>query len=189
MTTLSQNQSADRIHIIDALRGFTLLGIIIAHMTEQYYAGPLPEVINKAAHPSDFDNIVMGFSLIFISGKFFMIFSFLFGMSFYLQLKNANGDFRFLVKFAWRLLLLFGIGMIHHLHYRGDILSIYAMLCFGLLITYRLPEKYLLWIGLLLVIDVPGMVTRVVQLSLGQDDSFLKQDQSALQRYYDIFKN
>src|SRR5688572_11424713 len=190
MTTLSQTQPADhRIHLIDALRGFTLLGIILAHMTEQYYAGPLPEAINKASDPSVFDYIILGFVGIFISGKFFMIFSFLFGMSFYLQLRNANGDFRFLMKFAWRLLLLFGIGMIHHVHYRGDILSIYALLGFGLLITYRLPEKYILWVGLLLVIDVPGMVTRIVELSLGQEDNFLKQDQPALQRYFDIFKS
>ena len=35
----------DRIEIIDILRGFALLGIIIVHFTEQYYAGQPPEAV------------------------------------------------------------------------------------------------------------------------------------------------
>src|SRR5262245_11350751 len=147
MSTLSQTQPSDRIHVIDALRGFTLLGIIVAHMLEQYYGGAFPKAINESLHPAVYDYVIIVFVGVFISGKFFMIFSFLFGMSFYLQLRNSNGDFRFLLKFAWRLALLLGIGIIHHMHYRGDILSIYGILGFGLLLVYRLPEKYLLWIG------------------------------------------
>jgi len=37
-------QTDARIKIIDILRGFALLGIIIVHFTEQYYAGQPPEV-------------------------------------------------------------------------------------------------------------------------------------------------
>ena len=102
------------------------------------------------------DQIVSGFIGMFIQGKFYMIFSFLFGLSFYLQLSKSDGSASFVTRFFWRLLILFGIGFIHHLHYRGDILTIYAILGVVLLVTYRLPDKYLLIIAVLLVLDVPA---------------------------------
>jgi uncharacterized protein len=86
--------------------------------------------------------IVLGFIGIFISGKFFMIFSFLFGMSFFIQLDKSDGSPAFLFRFAWRLIVLFIIGLVHHLHYRGDILTIYAVLGFGLLLCHKLPDKF-----------------------------------------------
>jgi uncharacterized protein len=149
-----------RIEIIDVLRGFTLLGIIIVHFAEQYYAGMHPE-----SHPnftSKFlgDDIMMGFIGIFISGKFFMIFSFLFGLSFFLQLSKSDSSIKFVGKFFWRLLILLAIGFVHHLHYRGDILTIYAMLGVGLLLCYKLPDKFLLIVALVLTINLPSVVVR-----------------------------
>nr|HPH47818.1 hypothetical protein [Chryseolinea sp.] len=189
-TTLQPTRSwTDRIEIIDALRGFTLLGIIIAHMTEQYYAGMPPE---KYQTPSTIvDSITSGFVGILITGKFYMIFSFLFGMSFYIQLNKANSDFRFLLKFSWRLILLFLIGLVHHMHYRGDILTIYAMLGIILFLTYRLPDKYLLIVAVLLIVDVPAVLTRIAGLissELSLND-IIHSDQSELERYYDTFKS
>lgn len=180
----------ERLHLIDALRGFTLLGIILAHMLEQYYRGMMPEKFaNQDA--SVIDMIFSALVGILVSGKFFMIFSFLFGMSFYLQLSKGTGDLSFLMKFAWRLILLFIIGLIHHLHYRGDILTIYALLGFGLLLTYKLPIKYVLLLGLALTLDLPGIITRIVQMVLHDTtmNSVLNQDQSILMQYYETFKS
>lgn len=180
----------ERLDLIDALRGFTLLGIILAHMLEQYNGGMMPEKIaNQDA--SVIDMIFSALVGILVSGKFFMIFSFLFGMSFYLQLSKGTGDLSFLLKFAWRLILLFMIGMIHHLHYRGDILTIYALLGFGLLLTYKLPIKYILLLGLTLTLDLPGIITRIVQVALHDTtmNSVLNQDQSILMQYYETFKS
>ena len=42
-TTLPPEKTAvGRIQVIDALRGFALLGIVIVHMAEFYIAGPIP---------------------------------------------------------------------------------------------------------------------------------------------------
>ena len=71
-----------------------------------------------------------------------MIFSFLFGLSFYFQLSKTPKSVSFPGRFAWRLVILFIIGLVHHLHYRGDILTIYAVSGFGLLLLYRLPDRY-----------------------------------------------
>ena len=186
MVNSSDRQSV-RIEVIDVLRGFTLLGIILVHMTEQYYAGQPPEQYANFAAKGLADQIVSGFIGMFIQGKFYMIFSFLFGLSFYIQLSKSDGSASFVTRFFWRLLILFAIGFVHHLHYRGDILTIYAMLGAVLLLTYRLPDRYLLIIAVLLVLDVPAFLTRlkdVIWVPATGENPFLNADQTSLLAYY-----
>jgi uncharacterized protein len=175
-----------RIEVIDVLRGFALLGIIIVHMTEQYYAGQPPEQHANFTAPGLADQIVLGVVQFLIQGKFYMIFSFLFGVSFYIQLSKSDGSFNFVTRFFWRLLTLFGIGFIHHLHYRGDILTIYAILGVLLLLTYRLPDRFLLIVAILLVLDIPAFLTRlkdVIWTPASNQNPFM-QDQDVLLAYY-----
>jgi uncharacterized protein len=68
------------------------------------------------------------------------------------------------MRFFWRLIILGLIGFVHHLHYRGDILTIYAMLGVGLLICYKLPDRLLLIVALLLFINVPSAIVRGVEV-------------------------
>jgi uncharacterized protein len=181
-----QTLSPKRIEIIDVLRGFALFGIAIIHMIEQYYAGQPPE---QFAQPQTIaDGITQGFGFIFIMGKFFMIFSFLFGLSFYIQFSKSDAENNFLIRFAWRLLILFGIGMLHHLHYRGDILTIYAVLGFALLLFYKLPDRYLLILALILVFNIPSLVTRSIQIFY-PGESEIQQDPRAVMAYYETVKN
>lgn len=179
-----------RIESIDILRGFSLLGIIIVHMVEQYYAGPMPEEHYAVSRPfaDQFTQALVG---VLVIGKFYMIFSFLFGLSFFIQFSKSNSDENFLVRFTWRLVLLFAIGMIHSLHYRGDILTIYAVLGIGLLLFYRLPDKVLLWIAILLILNVPTAIVRGFHLlfSEGEFNPFGQLDQSQLQLYYNTVKS
>lgn len=184
-------KKSDRIEVIDVLRGFALFGIIIVHMTEQYYAGQAPEQYADFQAKNLLDNIVSGITGMFIIGKFYMIFSFLFGLSFFIQLSKSDGSFSFVARFAWRLLILFALGMLHHLHYRGDILSIYAILGFGLLLFYRLPDKYLLPLALILVLNIPALFTRLylALLSPTPANPFGNPDQSYLLQYFQTVKS
>lgn len=158
-----QSPIQSRIQIIDVLRGFTLLGIIMVHFSEQYYAGAHPESHMNFEIKFLGDQIMQGFIGFFISGKFFMIFSFLFGLSFFIQLNKSDSNIKFFGWFFWRLVILGAIGFVHHLHYRGDILTIYAMLGLGLLICYKLPDKFLLILGLALTINLPSVFVRGVE--------------------------
>jgi len=181
-----------RIEIIDVLRGFTLLGIILVHFAEQYYAGPAPQKFNNFTIHFLGDEIITGFIGIFISGKFFMIFSFLFGLSFFLQLNKSDSGATFFVRFFWRLVILFAIGFLHHLHYRGDILTIYAMLGVGLLIFYKLPDKLLLILALCLTINLPSALVRGVQAlntpAAGEEAPF-SVDDAASEIYFNAVKS
>jgi uncharacterized protein len=177
-----------RIEIIDILRGFALLGIAMVHFTEQYYAGQPPEVHADMIAKNLADQITLGIIGFLIQGKFFMIFSFLFGLSFFIQLDKSDNSSKFIIRFAWRLLILFAIGLIHHLHYRGDILSIYAVLGFVLLLAYRLPDSALLIVALMLVIDLPAVAMRLYDAVAGTSSDF-NADQKKLLEYYDTLKS
>jgi uncharacterized protein len=138
-----------RIENIDALRGFALAGIVLAHFSENYIGGPAPAVFDEAVHPGIVDNIADGLVFFFVRGKFFALFSFLFGLSFYIQMYRAEQKgINYSTRFLWRLILLFGIGYLHHLFYRGDILTVYAMAGIFLIPFYKVPVKWLLIISI-----------------------------------------
>ncbi len=109
--------------MVDALRGFALFGLFMVHCVERfelYWLAPKPDAW--------FDAVFALFS-----GKAYAIFALLFGFGFATIMANERargGDFT--VRFAWRLALLFAIGTLHGLIYRGDILQVLALI--GLLL-------------------------------------------------------
>ena len=151
-----------RIHTVDALRGFALLGIMIVHFLFWYTAGPLPQEVYGQYNDVG-TKVATIFSEIFLSGKFFAFFSFLFGLSFYLQ-TGERGSGNVVKRFAWRIVLLLVIGLVHHAFWQGDILSIYAPLGLLLLLSRRLSNKWVLVLALLLVINLPGKVMFLSQM-------------------------
>ncbi len=152
-----------RIDILDALRGFALFGIILAHMNNQYYAGFTPPGHDNMAIKNSVDGVLQMIHDIFIFGKFYTIFSFLFGLSFGIQMLNAKEKGKsFLGRFAWRLALLFGIGFLNHIHYRGDILTIYAVLGFFLLLFHKAGNRMLLFWAFFFILNMPGFIFKSV---------------------------
>jgi uncharacterized protein len=153
-----QTSSQDRIIVVDALRGFALFGILYAHMVFWYTAGPLPQKV-FANYKDIGSGIAMGlYGLLFIA-KFFSFFSFLFGLSFYLQMKSFEKRREtFLMRYGWRLLILGIIGLIHHALWRGDILSIYVPLGFILILARNLSNKVILIIAFILILNIPTKI-------------------------------
>lgn len=158
--TFTKNR--ERIEIIDVLRGFALAGILYAHMVFWYTGAALPDDV-YFQFGSTTDNIAMAIFGAFVFGKFFSVFSFLFGLSFYLHFRNKNFHSSFLNTYLWRLFLLLIIGIIHHVFWRGDILAVYAALG-GLLILFRrTPLKLLLVLSLVLIINLPTHLYELFQ--------------------------
>ncbi len=148
---MNKLQRTPRIDIIDALRGFSLAGIVIVHMVENYVGAPVPEGAMEAAHQGIMDYVVDGFILLFLRGKFFALFSFLFGLSFFIQMRNASLKGKsFELRFIWRLTILLCIGYLHSLFYRGDILTVYALLGIFLIPFYKLKQQWVYVVAILL---------------------------------------
>lgn len=157
-----QNHTIKRIEQIDALRGFALFGIIMTHMFEGYLASMTPPqyVGFNILYPVDsFSQVVI--QNLFV-GKFYAIFSMLFGLSFYLILDSKKEPSP--LKFAWRLILLFLIGYIHHIHYRGDFLTVYAFFGLALILFRKVPTKFILVIGLFFALNGPNFLIKTISL-------------------------
>jgi len=159
MTTLLKPK---RINSIDALRGFALAGVAIVHMLEQYLAGPGPEGFMEGVNGIP-DQIIQGIITLFFTGKFFALFSILFGLSFSIQMESADQKgARFGGRFLWRAVLLFVFGYIHQLFYRGDILTIYAVLVPFLIPFYRISTKWIFICVGLIFLGIPKFLAFLI---------------------------
>lgn len=180
-------QKMDRIVTLDVLRGFALFGILYAHMIFWYAAGPLPQDTYQL-YKDIGSGIAIGTYMIFIISKFFAIFSFLFGLSFYIQIQGlVKRHEPVLARFGWRLAILGIIGLLHHALWRADILSIYVPLGFLLLLLRNLSNKALLIIGTLLVLNIPTKLAELISIVVRDKLTLLDFDQIAAgAEYYTI---
>ena len=104
-------------------------------------------------------------------GKFYSLFSLLFGIGFALQLDSAarDGDAR-LSRFKRRLAILLAIGLIHLTFiWEGDILALYAMIGFLLVPFRRLSQRSLI-VTAAILIGLPVVQQLLIVLSNGALD-------------------
>ncbi len=137
-TTLSPVQGNERIDALDVLRGFALLGVLL--MNIEGMVGPLNGAItgiNPALEGADrwADALVY----FFVQGKFYPLFSLLFGMGFAVMMQRAADAGRPFVRlYLRRVLALLAIGLAHALLvWSGDILTTYALVALVLLLFFR----------------------------------------------------
>lgn len=146
------NKNSSRIFVVDALRGFCLISILLLHNLEHFDFYYKPDFLPNWVIALD---IIIWDAMFFLfSGKSYAIFAFLFGLTFYIQLKNqeTNGyDFRF--RFIWRLVLLFCFGLINSAFFQGDILSIYAFVGLFLVPVARFNSKIIFFVAFLLLLQ------------------------------------
>lgn len=166
-------QTQPRILTIDVLRGLALFGILYAHMIFWYSGGPLPEYIYSAYF--DIPNgIAIALNMLFFNAKFFSLFSFLFGLSFYIQIKGLVAKHENAVlRFAWRLLILGAIGVLHHLFWRADILTIYVPLGFLLLFARNLSNKTTAILAALLILNIPTKIIESISIMVQGKPEFI----------------
>jgi uncharacterized protein len=154
-------ESTDRLPILDACRGFALAGIFLLNLAVfTGFAFMPPETMAKS--PTAALDSVAAFVIIWLGyGKFYSVFSLLFGIGFAFQLDSAErrGDTT-LRLFRRRLSVLLAIGAVHMFFWEGDILFLYALIGFLLIPLRRMPQAWLLRTAAVLVLapvalDVP----------------------------------
>ncbi len=131
---------AARVAAIDIIRGFTVAGIIFANIL--WISGFLElSAAQRAPMMIGWGDGALLFAIrVFIFGKFYYAFAFLFGVGFTLQLERAEARGQdFDAYFVRRMLVLFVIGCAHALLvWWGDILRLYALLGLALLVLRSL---------------------------------------------------
>ena len=139
--------------ILDALRGLALMGIALANFPE-FALWTFLSSEQQAAMPTAYiDEIVRFLQYLVVDGKFYSIFSILFGIGFSLIMERHG-----LRLFVRRMLILVIIGFLHLMFiWSGDILLLYAV--GGLLLTLMigLSDKSLFIFALSLIMIPVGL--------------------------------
>lgn len=147
--TLANNT---RIEVADVLRGFAVMGITLIHFIERFSLNSFPE---ETCNFLIFTDRVIWDSVFFtFSGKAYCIFALLFGFSFFMQdnsQKEKGKDFR--GRFAWRLVLLLFIACINSTLFPGEILVLYALLGYVLIVVCRLSTRIVAVIAVILLLQ------------------------------------
>jgi uncharacterized protein len=152
--TLHPVAATERLETLDVLRGFALFGILLVNMA--MFGWPVyRSMIPDRGWTTPIDTIADWMVRFLAEGKFYPLFSFLFGLGMALQMQRTEArGARFSGLFCRRLLVLLGIGLAHaFLIWEADILVSYAV-CGFLLLAFRKckPKTLLIWAGIFLLL-------------------------------------
>ena len=146
--------AGERIDSVDILRGIAVLGILLVNMG------------SFAGWRAPFDNMAWvdrstTVAIRFVAqGKFYPLFSFLFGWGLAIQIaRTASRDVNIVPFFLRRMTALLLIGLVHAvLVWHGDILVTYALLGFPLLL-FRNASDRTLWITFAVCLAIPVVIS------------------------------
>ena len=148
---------AERIELLDALRGFALFGILLANIL--YWSGWafMTEAQSVSVAGAEAVAWQYRFHHALVDGKFYTLFSLLFGAGFALQIARLSArGMEGMRIYRRRVLVLLAIGLVHSwLIWDGDILTLYALLGLVLPFFYRWRERNLLIAAAVLIFVVP----------------------------------
>lgn len=151
-TTLAPVETKQRISIIDILRGWALLGIILMNFSDFFYDQINPETYI----PSTSDTIILYFFHYLFSTKCWTLLAILFGYGFSIfYKKNQDKVNNISLFFIKRMLLLLVIGLLNSLIYSGDILIDYAIIGIIMVPFIRLKAKSLFLISVAILLITP----------------------------------
>ncbi|MDB4913190.1 MAG: hypothetical protein JWM95_834 [Gemmatimonadetes bacterium] len=158
----------ERIQALDVIRGVAVGGILLANVLVFFGLFAIPANRAAALPTAAADTVARFLEHVFVDGKFYSVFSLLFGIGFGVQL-SRGGDAA-VPRFRRRLRILLGIGAVHaFLVWAGDILMLYALLGFTMPWFARKSNRSLLrWtVGLLAVPTVLYAVALVAWMLTG----------------------
>ncbi|WP_338780121.1 DUF418 domain-containing protein [Metabacillus sp. FJAT-52054] len=134
--------SKERMDVIDLIRGFALIGLPFVNVLALWRTN-----VNLSGTQQDI--WVQRFLYLFVEGRFYAIFSFLFGLGLWIFLSRAKEKSDHpSVLFIRRMLLLLAAGVLHHLIYDGETLLIYAIMGLPVFFLNKAPKQMNLLLGI-----------------------------------------
>ncbi|MEO5775356.1 MAG: DUF418 domain-containing protein [Flavobacterium sp.] len=142
--------ATSRSKILDILRGIALFGVFISNMGVfsgyVFMSSTQKTNLSTAASNVYYDFIHFAF----IDGKFYSLFSLLFGVGFAVFMTKSKG----ILTFYKRLVILIGIGLAHALLiWEGDILLLYALLGLLLPLFSKMSNKIIVTLSIFLILS------------------------------------
>lgn len=164
--------ATDRLELVDALRGFALFGVFWANLLVFSGIGFLSDEQRNGLFPGPVDRVAYVLERLLVENRFMGLFSFLFGISFWLFMSRVQGRSASpLALFYRRIAWLFVIGLIHGgLFWCFDILRFYALWAVFLPLFAQMRTGLLLRIALAAAVVLPALVSGL-SAGLGPDAS------------------
>ena len=133
-----------RIEVVDALRGFAVMAIILVHNLEHFIFPVYPT--HSPSWLTILDQGIFNGIFSLFAGKAYAIFALLFGFTFYIQSKNQKRQGKdFGYRFLWRLVLLVGFATLNAAFFpAGDVLLLFVVVGFVLFLTRNWSDKAIL---------------------------------------------
>ena len=139
-------EQSERIALIDIFRGLAIFGILMVNLPMMYHGISSMLLDTQYSDATTLQTISKSFINFFFEGKFYIIFSLLFGYGFWMFInKKTESEKSIIPIFRRRLfiLLLFGIGHVVFL-WAGDVLIYYAIFGFMLISTRNYSDRKML---------------------------------------------
>lgn len=175
-SSLNPVGSDERIHVLDALRGFAILGIFVINIRVFSGYSYMLDEAKSDLMLSDWNAAFDWLHTVFFGGKFYTLFSLLFGIGFAIQFIRASStDRSFKLHFSRRLFFLLLIGIVHLWGiWFSDILVIYALCGYVLLLFKDFSNRGLLWTAFIVLL-IPGLHALYLQAADGGYTNLLYQ--------------
>jgi uncharacterized protein len=161
---------AERIEELDILRGFAIFGILVVNM--QLFGNPAVQAVLRLGEPTGgIDRAAAWLIELLFEGKFYSLFSFLFGFGLSVQMVRARArGARFVPTYLRRLSVLLLIGLAHGLFlWVGDILLPYAVLGFLLILfRNRAPRTLAIWAAVFLGLSILLQAASLILVEMGR---------------------
>lgn len=180
------SETKSRIDVADVLRGLAVMGIIVLHTIEHYNFYSFPDTANQCALLNFTDKAIWSSMFFVFGGKAYAVFALLFGFSFFVQENNQRQrgkDFR--GRFLWRLFLLFILGNINAMFFTGEILVMYSLIGFVLVLVCRLPNKIVFPIAIFLLLQPMEWIKLIYSLC---NPDYIAGEELATHYFMEAFK-
>ena len=148
----------ERIQALDVIRGFALIGIFL--MNVEWFTRPIVDLgTGVDVNQTGLSYAASWFIVTFVQGKFWTMFSLLFGMGFAVMLTRAEDNNRvFVTPYLRRIVGLFLFGSAHFVMiWTGDILHNYAVTALALLLI--VTRSWKAWFAILLSTAAVGFAS------------------------------
>ncbi len=180
---------AQRIELLDALRGFAILGTLGTNVWLFTNAGNIAALLGTASYSSTAEGVLQQATLFFTNGKFLGMLTILFGVGLELQFQSARRrGARFIAPYLWRSALLFLDGLIHFaLVIEFDILMGYAAtaMLVALIVTRgEAVMRVATWVAASLHLTMVGALTALLMLTPAAQLQGVLGDTAAVSRVY-----